>query len=304
MTSRTRKWAARVLGSLLWLCCCPALPAETPPDPLLGYARCLVPIQVPQQQSHQRSFGTGFLISKPGPVDTAVYLVTARHVLWDYSIGQAATSIQLILMEKTGRGRWKKYSLAADSLHTHLLLHPDSTVDVALVRLDIRPTDYANRFLDAGEILGREDFQRVFPRFNPLVDSAFYVGYQMDSLMKNQLYPQVGRGPLPRFLPTFPSRLTGKDSRSVSADSCLVSRFRLAKGNSGSPVFLLVNQERFRLPNGQPAILLAGIISAVVSGKTTRNGNPSSDVLAYTLKTTLLVPIFQLEELYKKERGK
>ncbi len=216
------RWLAGLLGSLLlWLLPLLAL-AQFSADPLLGYARCLVPIQVPQQNSSQRSFGTGFLMSKMGLEDTAFYLVTARHVLWDYSRGQPATSLQLILMEKKGRGRWKEYPLAADSLHPRLLLHPDSTVDLALVRLDIHPNDYANRFLDAGEILGKEAFQQVLQTVDPLTDSAFYVGYQMDSLMRNRLYSQMGRGPLPQFLSTSQSP-TWKDSLpgGVSSD-CLV----------------------------------------------------------------------------------
>ncbi|MES2733339.1 MAG: hypothetical protein V4714_16450 [Bacteroidota bacterium] len=294
MKPTIRIGVAILAGNFLLLLFSSFFPVQQPSDPLLHYTRCLVPIQV-QLKSGQHNFGTGFLLRKQTPEDTIVYLVTARHVLWDYSANQPAVSMSLVLMEKERQASWKQYPLASDSLPQHLFLHPDSTVDAALVRLDISPKAYANQFLDASEILGMEAFKRVFQIANAHTDFSFYVGYHMDSLMQNNLFTQVGRGPIPQF----PSALQRPQARNavLPSDNYLISQMVLAKGNSGSPVFILINQERFRSPKGRPLVVLAGIVSAVIPNKTIRQGKMHSDAEEYTLKPTRLVAASKLAEI-------
>jgi hypothetical protein len=273
---------------LLWFCTSSFTPATINDDPLLTYSRCLVPIQIEQSTGH-RSFGTGFLVKKYGLKDTMHYLVTARHVIWDYTANQPATRVSLVLVDTSGNSGWKDYPLQSDSLHQYLFLNPDSTVDAAVVRLDVDARKLANRFLDAGEILKGAYLKKLLHVAKPDTDYSFYVGYQVDSLLQNRLYPQMGRGPLPLFVPPKPG-----DSRT---DSSLITQLKLAKGNSGSPVFIVLNQPRFRLPNGKPAVVLAGIVSAVLPRKTLKNGRPHSDAEEYTLKPTRLVPASGLAAL-------
>ena len=276
-------------GILLWLALSSFVKDRPNDDPLPNYSRCLVPIQVALGDG-QRTFGTGFLVRKFGLTDTMLFLVTARHVIWNYARNQPATGFSLALVDTAGKSSWKDYPLQSDSLHQYLFLHPDSTVDAAVVRLHVNAKQLANRFLDAAEILRGNYLKKLLNVAKPGTDYAFYVGYQMDSLLQNHLHPLTGRGPLPVWVPPQPA--------GTRADTSLVTRLKLAKGNSGSPVFLMLNQPRFQLPNGKPAIVLAGLVSSVLPHKSLRNGRPYSDAEAYTFKLTRLVPASRLAEIF------
>jgi hypothetical protein len=285
------KGSVLLTGLVLWLALSSFVKDRTTDDPLPNYSRCLVPIQV-ELGNGQRTFGTGFLVRKYGLTDTMLFLVTARHVIWNYSRNQPAAGLSLALVDTAGKSSWKDYPLKSDSLHQYLFLHPDSTVDAAVVRLYLNARQLANRFLDAAEILEGNYLRKLLNIAKPGTDYAFYVGYQMDSLLQNRLHPLTGRGPLPIFVPPQPG--------DVRTDTSLVTRLNLAKGNSGSPIFLLLNQPRFRLPNGKPAIVLAGLVSSVLPRRSLRNGRPYSDAEAYTFKLTRLVAASRLAQIFPK----
>jgi len=286
-----RKESGLLTTFLLWLALSSFVKDRITNDPLPNYSRCLVPIQV-ELGSRGRTFGTGFLVRKAGLTDTMLFLVTARHVIWNYSLNQPATKFSLALVDTAGNSSWKDYPLKSDSLHQYLFLHPDSTVDAAVVRLHLNARQLANRFLAAAEILEGSYLRKLLNVAKPGTDYAFYVGYQMDSLLQNRLYRLTGRGPLPIWVPPQPG--------DVRTDTSLVTRLNLAKGNSGSPIFLMLNQPRFRLPNGKPAIVLAGLVSSVLPRRSLRNGRPYSDTEIYTFKLTRVVPASRLAQIFPK----
>ena len=192
--------------------------------------------------------GTCFIIGKKVKEDTTLiqpFLVTAKHVL-QKSDGSFFKEIFIRMNTKDSNSRLIYYPIDTSKLHATVILHPDESVDIALLTLSSSKTDYDFKYIPESLLLDRITFKSLKIEEGT---EAFFVGLFSPYQGIHKIYPIFRFGHI--ALKTNEKIFWVDKMREM-----LLFEVSSYGGNSGSPVFLLVN-----MPDGRTHLVLAGILS-------------------------------------------
>lgn len=212
-------------------------------------------IFVPDKSGKPVPNGTGFFV---GVKDTSkpdrffIYLVTAKHVLQLDDRRTFLPSVFLRVNKKTGDAEFLRLDLHPASSPKNVFLHPDSSVDIAVIpgALDEKLFDFM--FLPSEFLTTKLDFNNL-----KITEGSeiFFTGLFMPHIGEHKNYPVVRFG---RVALLTEERI---DWEGVKTELYLVESSSYG-GNSGSPVYfyLGVEREAGSIVVGQPVLKLAGIM--------------------------------------------
>jgi hypothetical protein len=238
--------------------------------------------------------GTEFFVGIPLESDASrffVYLVTARHVVAESETGPLLAKVWLRLEKKSGGTEVFEVPLISAGEHQTVFLHPDPTVDLAVIPVFLDQTKIEFRFLPASLVTSREDFASL--RIAEGSD-VFFTGLFTPHLGQQKNYPVVRFG---RVALLSEEKVSWNG---VPTDLYLIESLS-SGGNSGSPVFLYLGADRTpgSLVVGTPDLRLAGVMKgAFQEGQPVRFAQTSSiPINLSNIGIAAVVPSYHLREI-------
>lgn len=209
----------------------------------------------PDTSTNAAPNGTGFFVGLPSEVDTNVtfiYLVTARHVLRP-SETFWLPKIYVRLNLRDGTSTNFALSITASGTGKNVFTHEDTTVDIALIPFAPDFSICDARYLPIEAIPSEADFKNLDIREG---SDVFFTGMFVNHLGVKHNTPITRFGKVALITDDKIDWITGKtDLYLMEANSY--------PGNSGSPVFFHVGDERAdgSIVLGGSIIKLAGVLS-------------------------------------------
>jgi len=249
--------------------------------------------------------GTGFFVSTKNTSNTVmhVYLVTAKHVLQsDPQKGTFFSHCVIRLTKKKGGVQKLRLSLNPKGKYKNVFCHDDSTVDIAVIPILLKPEIYDFKTLPLNYLTGKDDFKKLNVREG---SDVFFVGMFTPHLGAQQNYPIVRFGRV--------ALLSNEKVKFMDhlRDLYLLETFSFG-GNSGSPVFIYLGADRQpgSLMLGKPVLKLAGVMSGTFqnASKVRKILTATTDVSFDNMGIAAVVPCYHLQEIIlsdelKKDRG-
>jgi hypothetical protein len=238
--------------------------------------------------------GTGFFVGVPSTKYTnvsAVYLVTAKHVLQDKNKCWRS-HVFLRLNRHDGTLGWLLCPLSAAGTNKNVFIHPDAGVDLAVFGCAPAQDTYDYTILGDSLLTTKPLFKQLGIREGTEV---FFTGMFVNHLGTKRNLPlfRFGRVSLVSDEPVY---FNGqfRDLYLIEANSF--------GGNSGSPVYFITGYE------SPPGVSLAGSgTTSVLAGVLSGRFNDEADVIAVetgtknatfpSLGITSVVPAYKLREL-------
>jgi len=233
---------------------------------------------------------TGFIIGTKCVYDSTnqhPFFVTCRHSLRRKSTGQLADSLQI--MVSSTWGTIKHIDTPISKIRSLIFEHPDSTVDLVALPLNIPTTANLDHVALPHHSLVTKDQFITFNIREGL--DVFSIGLFSNHLGSTKIQPIPRFGKI-SYIADEPITWKGRPSELILLDC-----FSL-QGNSGSPVFV---PDASRQPNGYPFVYLLGIVRGsyyeTASVKWEDEVDPS-----WTTKSNMglsaVTPIYKLRELF------
>jgi len=200
--------------------------------------------------------GTGFFIGvQKTPKDSSYYvnLVTAKHVLKpDIKKEEYYKTVFVRLNKKNGDSEYLRLDLFPQGKNKNVFVHPDSSVDIAVIPALPDQNIYDFKFIPDDFITTKEKYDELKIREG---SNVFFTGLFSPYTGEHKNYPIVRFGKV--ALVTEEKILWD----SIKTDLYLIESSSYG-GNSGSPVFFYLGAEREpgSIVVGSPILKLAGII--------------------------------------------
>lgn len=250
--------------------------------------RCVVRITVPATAWAQSTFGTAFVLSRPraAPADTGrlLFLVTNKHMVSDWTLADGtATSYRPYLdatlyPEASGPPVTSRIRLLGPDgalIPKRLWLHPDPTVDIALIFLGPGAFETPAPPLDSFDTSFLLPFDQIQAWAVGLGDQVFALGYPrgVTSVLSSEPIAKGGylatRPGVPFALDIRTKPRTGVEAATRVHGTVLLVDGLITNGNSGGPVVLASDLKVRRDPTNkqlqffteQPQNRIIGIVS-------------------------------------------
>lgn len=200
--------------------------------------------------------GTGFFVGvRKNPSDSLYYvnLVTAKHVLKpDVKKKEFYKTVFVRLNKKVGEAEYLQLDLFPEGKNKNVFIHPDSSVDIAVIPALPDEKIYDFIFMPDEIITTQEDFKKLKITEG---SNVFFTGMFTPFTGEHKNYPIVRFGKV--ALITEEKILWD----SIKTDLYLIESSSYG-GNSGSPVFFYLGAEREpgSIYVGDPVLMLAGIM--------------------------------------------
>jgi Trypsin-like peptidase domain len=243
--------------------------------------------------------GTGFFVNVKDPTSPDRifgYLVTAKHVL-QTDDQQAFRSEILIRLNVTGgESELAKVQLTPDGKNKNVFVHPDSTVDIAVVPALPGPTHFEIKTIPEDLIVTKDKFKELKIREG---SEVFFTGLFAPFVNTKRNYPVVRFG---RVALVTDERI---DFGGVKAELYLMETNAYG-GNSGSPVFFYLGSDRQpgAIVVGNPVLELAGVMSGRFNDAVAVEAMETSvkNFVRPSMGIAGVVPAYKLHEiLFSKE---
>lgn len=224
--------------------------------PIPGQVRKAVGfIFVPGPNDQRMPNGTCFFVYVKDQTHTGRgwgYLVTAKHVLQDTS-DAFYPKVWVRLNKKSGGVENFELPLASSGTSRNIFIHPDSSVDLAVVPVaEPDPNVYEVSAIDEDLLTSEKDFSALNIREG---SDIFFTGMFLPYIGANRNYPIVRFGKV--------ALLTDEKVmwNQVPTDLYLIETLSFG-GNSGAPVFFYLGTDREpgSIMVGAPILKLAGIM--------------------------------------------
>ncbi len=192
---------------------------------------------------------TGFFIGEQtsqSPEHYRVYLVTAKHVVQTDDLKSFLPEISVRLNTLDGGSDLFKVPLIFTGANQNVFLHPDPTVDLAVIPLLPDKTKYDFGFLEQDLLTTKEDFEKL--NISEGAD-VFFTGLFIPYMGVNRIYPIVRFGKV-ALIPDERVMVNGEKKEVYLIEAGAYS------GSSGSPVFVNTEEDSSDSPRK-----LIGIIS-------------------------------------------
>ncbi|MBI5853926.1 MAG: trypsin-like peptidase domain-containing protein [Nitrospirae bacterium] len=249
--------------------------------------------------------GTGFLMGVRHPVKKGivyVYLVTAKHVLQTADRSAFVPQAYVRLNTKDGRSDVLTISLQADGSKKNVYVHPDPTVDLAVIPVFEDPARYDFKVVSEDLLTTQPEAERLEIREGT---DVFYAGLFVPHLGVLRNYPIVRFGKV-ALLPEEKINWGGKEAELYLIESASFG------GNSGAPVFFVLPAAggRAGAGSGGASVKLAGVLVGYF-GEVEPVGPSASGTRTLAMFNTgvsAAVPAFKLREILfgeelKKQRS-
>ena len=198
--------------------------------------------------------GTGFFVSVSdsinGELRGAIYFVTAKHVLKQ---GNAYRDTILIRLNKRDSiSEYGRLELYPNGKNKNVFIHPDKTVDIAVLPIGPDPMKYDYLALPSTYLTNKKSFKELNIREG---SDVFFTGLFTPFVGSKRIYPIVRFG-----------RVALLTEEKIPWDNKMTSLYLMETssygGNSGSPVFFYLGADRGGggLFVGTPELKLAGIM--------------------------------------------
>jgi hypothetical protein len=200
--------------------------------------------------------GTGFFVGvriSPTDSNSFVYLVTAKHVLKpDVNKKNYYQTVFVRLNRTVGEAEYLRFNLFSEGKNKNIFVHPDSTVDIAVIPAAPSPSRYDYKIITDDFITTKDDYKKLNIREG---SNVFFTGLFTPFIGEHKNYPIVRFGKV--ALVTEEKILWD----SIKTDLYLIESSSYG-GNSGSPVFFYLGAEREAgsIYVGTPVLKLAGVI--------------------------------------------
>jgi Trypsin-like peptidase domain len=240
--------------------------------------------------------GTGFLVTIPrlGATNQSYpYLVTAKHVIETKTgAGTFIPKISVRLNRRDGSPAEKfAIPLMGDDAHQNVFVHKDETVDVAVIPFAPSETTYDCKALDVDYLLSQEDVKKL--NVHEGTDLCF-IGMFVHHTGTMRNTPILRFGKVALMPEERIDWISGKTDLYLVEASCF-------GGNSGSPMFFLIGDER------NPGILtfqtlprLGGVVighyNDILEVKAVTTGTTNNVVLP-NLGISAAVPAYKVREI-------
>jgi len=251
---RNSSWT--VVPLLLFGSFCLSVMAEhVPPQAVRSVAFVYVPDGHGQLQAHGTCFFVG--MRHPSIPDSGwVYVVTARHVLQRDMYDPTSDLVpQIVIRVNNAKGsaEFLKVLLKASGVDKNVYLHPDRSVDLAVLEVpQADPTKLDVSLVGVEMFLSAADVNDH--KLNEGID-LFFAGMFTSYLGVSRIQPIVRFGRL-AMIPSEPVEWLGLPTELLLADTFSFG------GNSGSPVFFYegIDRDAGSITIGEPLVRLAGVM--------------------------------------------
>jgi V8-like Glu-specific endopeptidase len=227
--------------------------------------------------------GSSFLIKKNNVKDStksALFLVTAKHVLQD---AQKKFYKEVYLRLNTSDTS-SRYVYCKLEMNVNLIIHHDTTVDLAIILFTPQKNDYAAQCISDDIILEKDKY---FQKKINEGTRAYFAGLFTPFEGRNRIYPILRFGHI--------ALIANEKVKWVFGNTEMIFvEMSSFGGNSGSPVFF-----EFDEVNGGKSIILGGILSGTFRdlAEVKVIENNSTQVAIYNNGITGVVPAYYLKEL-------
>ncbi len=238
--------------------------------------------------------GTGFLAGVRNPAkqgQVSIYLVTAKHVLQKPDRSGFVPQAFVRFNTKDGRSDVLTIQLASEGAGKNVFVHPDPTVDLAVVPVFEDPARYDFKVVADELLMAKHEAERLGVREGA---DVFYTGLFVPHLGLVRNHPIVRFGKV-ALMSEEPINWGGKESELYLIESASYG------GNSGAPVFVVVTAPAPPKGSrgGPMAVRLAGVLVGYFGeieavGPSSGNGRTTA---AYNTGVSAVVPSYKLREI-------
>jgi hypothetical protein len=229
---------------------------------------------------------TGFFIgeqNKQDPAQYRIFLVTAKHVVQTDDLKSFFPEISVRLNTIDGGSDMFKVPLNFAGTGQNVFLHPDPTVDLAVIALVPDKSKYDFRFLEPELLTTKEDFEKLNISEG---SDVFFTGLFIPYMGVSRIYPIVRFGKV-ALIPDERVMVNGEKKEVYLIEAGAYS------GSSGSPVFVNAEDESLEAPRK-----LIGILSNHFIDRLPVNPTPAerSTVVA-NIGIAIIEPAYKLQEI-------
>lgn len=238
--------------------------------------------------------GTAFFVGVKDQKDENrfwVYLITAKHVLCEKEDGPFFQSVYIRLDKIAGGTEALELPVILSGEKQTIFVHPDPTVDLAVIPVLPDQTKYFFKFLPEEMITTQEQFKSL-----KIAEGSeiFFTGLFIPHIGESRNLPIVRFG---RVALVTPEKVEWNGKK---LDLYLIESSAYG-GNSGSPVFFYLGSDREpgSLVVGPPVLVLAGVMKGSFQDiKQVQVVNNSPIAVSFSnLGISAVVPAYKLKEL-------
>ena len=199
--------------------------------------------------------GTCFFVGAPHPINDKMafaYLVTARHVLQTPDQKSWLKFCYVRLNTTGGGSEYHLLSIVPEGPKRNVFVHPDPTVDLAVMPLTFPLSVYDQKFIPLEMLTKKEEI------------ASLEIAEGTDLLFVGMFVPHLGQvrnQPIVRF-GKLAMLTTDKVITPLGNAEVFLAEASAYGGNSGSPAFFWLGADRKpgQLSLGGPAIKVAGVV--------------------------------------------
>lgn len=283
-------WFVSWVVSWLSLAAPAAVAMPIPPD----IKKSVVFLFLPTGDGKLIPSGTGFLtgVRHPSKKDAlSVYLVTAKHVLQNQERTGFVPQAFVRFNTKDGRSDVLTLQLTPEGLKKNVFVHPDASVDLAVVPVFENPSRYDFKVIADDLLTSKRDMDRLGIREG---SEVFYAGLFVPHVGVSRNYPIIRFGKI-AMLSEERINWGGRESELYLIESASYG------GSSGAPVFVVTpaGSRSQRTGMASSVARLAGVLAGYFGeveplGAASGNGRA---LAAYNTGVSAVVPAHKLQEI-------
>jgi hypothetical protein len=297
-----RSWIAKLILTLVILSALggPAFTAPVPTE-----VKSVVVYLLIERDGKLVPNGTAFFVGVKNPSNAnlyAVYLVTARHVLYKPKTKDYCDKVFIRINKKGGGSEIGTIPLVISGENRNVYVHGDASVDLVAIPMLPDQGKYEYKFLPDEYLTTKEDYDKLKIREG---SDVFFTGLFSP-------YPGAEKNhPIVRF-----GRVALVTDEKIEWDGQNMNLYLIEAGsyggNSGSPVFFYLGSDREpgSLLVGSPILKLAGVMQGTfLDAQEIRAVDTAKAPISLSnMGIAAVVPAFKLKELLdsdalKKARG-